>query len=134
MYPQAADVAGVTDKQAQRYAAMAHNNVCVEYDKAGRYDEAHRHCTLAVDKATWKFWMPHKTLGLITEKWGDTDTAREHYLTAHRLKRNDPLVLHAATMLPLVYDSQEDVDNRRSILIREVDKLKQKSLKIDVLF
>ena len=65
---------------------MSHNNMCVELDKAGKYKQAHGHCTKAVRKASWKFWMPHKTLGLITEKWSQTDIARDHYLTA----RKDP--------------------------------------------
>lgn len=101
---------------------MAHNNLCVEFDRQGRTAEAHAQCTTAVSLSPG-FFYPLKTLGLIEEKWAEIDAARRHFRDAHRVTGDFMLELHAATVLPLVYASAADFESRRAQLIHEVDGL-----------
>eukprot|EP00040_Diaphanoeca_grandis_P012577 m.63728 g.63728 ORF g.63728 m.63728 type:complete len:704 (+) comp23331_c0_seq2:120-2231(+) len=117
------------NKDAQKTAAMAHNNMCVELDRAGQLEPAFEHCQLAVKKAKWKFWYPLETLGLISDKWGETDAAREYYQKAYAINKRHALVMHSATMLPLVYSSLEDFDERNKQIHDAVDSLP--NMKID---
>ena len=51
--------------------------------------------------------------------------------SADKFKRNDPLVLHASTMLPLVYDSLADMETRIANMNADVTALEKKSLRLD---
>eukprot|EP00035_Acanthoeca_spectabilis_P035903 m.36738 g.36738 ORF g.36738 m.36738 type:complete len:691 (+) comp7609_c0_seq1:62-2134(+) len=117
----AAVQAGERSPGSEKYVAMAHNNICVELDVRGQYDDAYNHCQKAATLPS--FWYPHKTLGLIADKWSNVDEAKRHFLEAHRIKRNDALRLHAATILPLVYDSESDLDRRRKASASEVKSM-----------
>eukprot|EP00037_Helgoeca_nana_P019413 m.189285 g.189285 ORF g.189285 m.189285 type:complete len:692 (-) comp24853_c0_seq2:1257-3332(-) len=96
---------------AEKYVAMAHNNVCVELDTRGEHDAAFQHCKMAARLPN--FWYPHKTLGLISDKWSNVDEAKAHFLEAHKITRNDAIKLHATTILPLVYQSEADLQARK---------------------
>lgn len=66
---------------------------------------------------------PMKTLGLIAEQLGDVDGAASWYRKVYLNTRDGGLQLHLATMLPLVYESQQDLQRRLNNVALHVSQL-----------
>ena len=75
------------------------------------------------------FFNPWKGLGNLVEKFGAIDEARFSFqvrgMSAHwdlkraqhayQMNHDDGIKLHMATMLPMVYTSQHDLERRRAV-------------------
>ena len=62
---------------------------------------------------------------------GNVETARELYAQANRGNTTPQMLLAAATTLPVIYDSLEHVQQERSRLMDEIERLDQQGVRID---
>eukprot|EP00041_Stephanoeca_diplocostata_P018680 m.393491 g.393491 ORF g.393491 m.393491 type:complete len:580 (-) comp21087_c1_seq26:270-2009(-) len=111
----------------RRYVSIACSNLCVELQKEGHLEDAHALCKQSAHIGINGFWYPYKTLGLIEERWSMMDDARNSYATCDRMKPDDAVKLHIATMLPLVYTSPKEFKTRLEDMQQRVQQLKLKS-------
>lgn len=111
----------------KRFVSIACSNLCVELQKEGQLEDAYALCKQSARIGINGFWYPYKTLGLIEERWSMVDDARSSYATCDRMKPDDAVKLHIATMLPLVYDSTDEFNSRLEDMRNRVNQLTLKS-------
>ena len=73
----------------------------------------------------------HKNLGYLLLNHGETHEALKHYEQAQRIQPEAINQLLAATALPVVYDSVEDVKHWRERVQQEVGRLADEGVRID---
>ncbi|MCH8828107.1 MAG: tetratricopeptide repeat protein [Planctomycetes bacterium] len=112
------------------HRAETHNNLGNAFKAQGHFADAVRAYERAIELQP-EFSAAHANLAAVLQSTGDVDAAKRH-LQMVLTKRNRPLdQLKAATMLPPIYRSREELRQRRGELIENVSKLVANGLRID---
>lgn len=107
--------------------AEAHNNLGNIGMSTDRLVQAEACYRQAID-INPKFADAHVNLGNLLRKRGDVDGARHHYAQAITVVPSDCLRIKAATMLPPVYASLDEMHLRRAKLTEELSALEHAPL------
>ena len=89
-------------------------------------------CCAAPSRRTRVRPTPHEKLGRALWDLGVYDRGLQHFHEALRLRPSPASQVAAATLVPPIYTSIEQVQTRRDRLIREVDRLREAGVTIDI--
>lgn len=73
----------------------------------------------------------HSRLAAVYEELGQWRKSREHYAEALRLAPSDALRIRAALVLPIIAESQAEIDEARRQVRNDLAELEQQALRID---
>jgi predicted O-linked N-acetylglucosamine transferase (SPINDLY family) len=120
----------------ERYAALvpadgaALNELGNLYQRLGRPDDADRTYARAIEVDPANVSALANRARFQGDR-GHVEAARELYAQANRGNATPQILLAAATTLPVIYDSVEHVQQERTRLLDELDRLYQQGVRID---
>ncbi|HEY6563362.1 MAG TPA: TIGR03032 family protein, partial [Pirellulaceae bacterium] len=96
----------------------------------GQQDQALECYRRAVESSP-QFAPAHQNLGYLLVNRGECDAGREHLRQAQRISPSNVNRIMLATTLPIVYESCEDVRDRRRDMLRDVHQLAEEGVRVD---
>lgn len=111
--------------------AIAHNSLGRVFHELGEIDKAMA-CYQEALRLKPSFAEAHQNAGAIFHEQGDFEQAKACYEQALRLKPDERLRVTLATLLPIIYDSVEQLHAARQSLEKNVRRLRQDGVKLDL--
>jgi predicted O-linked N-acetylglucosamine transferase (SPINDLY family) len=108
----------------------AHNDLGNALQRVGKLDEAIA-CYFRALQIEPSHAPAHSNLGVYFKDQGKLEEAARHFKAAVAVQPSDTLRVLLATLLPPVYMSQEEVEERRRGLLENLARLEQDGIKLD---
>lgn len=110
--------------------AVAYNDMGNALQQLGKLDEAIKSYFRALEIDP-KLAAAHSNLGVYFRDQGELEAATAHFEAAQKLQPSDTLRVLLATLLPPIYESEEDIERWRRRLIDNLKKLGAEGVHLD---